>query len=89
MRKIKYNPYYEDDEILYGNKEQNAVKEEYINQIKEEVDERLKEYPRWRRGQAVFNVAFEFFPERANFLRGSVHDCFHNDDVIDEFLANL
>ena len=65
------------------------MSEEQLNLIKPSAEFELKEHPQWRKGQAIFNCAYQIFPYETNFLRGSVHDCFHNDELINEFLANL
>ena len=45
-----------------------------------------KKYPKWRKGQTVFNVMMEIYPDKANSLRGSDIDPFYNDDNIDKFI---
>ncbi len=90
MRKVvKYNPYYTDDEILYNGKEKSTMSESQLDLIRASAEFELKENPSWRKGQAIFNCAHQMFPYETSFLRGSVHDCFYQDELIDEFLANL
>jgi hypothetical protein len=42
-----------------------------------------------RRGQAIFNTAYEMFPEEVRFLDGSLYDPFYDDRKIPEFLERL
>ena len=63
-------------------------KERFFIMIEEaaRIIERVGE---WRYGQAVFNLAYDTFPEEANLLRGTQDDCFYDDDKVEAFLANL
>lgn len=70
-------------------KEQVKMTKEQIDLILETAVYNKLTYPQWRQGQSVFNSAFELFPYEANQLRGTAHDCFYDDDLIDEFLSNL
>jgi len=70
-------------------KQTKKFNKEQINRIKKLAEVRMKKYPQWRKGQAIFNVAFELYPYLADQLRGTIHDCFHRDDLIDEFLNAL
>ncbi len=62
---------------------------EQIEEIKVLSIENLKLFPYWRKGQSVFNSAYELFPDEANKLRGSSVDCFHQDKYIEKFLKAL
>lgn len=42
-----------------------------------------------RLGQCVFNITYELFPNKANKLRASDVDCFHQDSKILSFLESL
>jgi hypothetical protein len=48
-----------------------------------------REYPRWRHGQAVFNMAVTCFWDKADPLRASSVDCFHDDRLVPDFLVAL
>lgn len=49
-----------------------------------------KMYPKeWRKGQYIFNSLYLFFPNQVNKLRGTVYDCFHQDDKIEIFILAL
>jgi hypothetical protein len=41
--------------------------------------------PDWRRGQALFNILYLFYPKEANMVRATTYDCFHRNDRIDAF----
>ena len=43
----------------------------------------------WRLGQAVFNYAYDAFPDQADKLRGTEKDCYYRDDKVNEFLNAL
>lgn len=53
------------------------------------LDIYLKEFPYMRKGQAVFNLAYDFFPEKANELRATSLDPFYNDEKQDSFVKAL
>ena len=55
------------------------------------AQETMSKYPQLRLGQAVFNAAYELFPEATNALRGSDFDCFYAQDhsKVDAFLSEL
>lgn len=42
-----------------------------------------------RKGQAVFNVAADMFPQEVNLLSGSLCDPFYRDANVGEFLTQL
>jgi len=50
------------------------------------LDTVLDDYPKWRKGQAVFNLMYYMFPEIANKYRGSDIDPFHNDENCEKFV---
>ncbi len=52
----------------------------------EKVINMRREYPEYRRGQAVFNVMMSVCPEKASELRGSNKDPFYQDSRIKEFV---
>lgn len=57
--------------------------------IKRNAEQFIKVNTEIRYGQAVFNAAHKRFPEAANCLRGTKHDCFYDDSKVDEFLLEL
>jgi len=42
-----------------------------------------------RRGQAIFNIAYEMFPDIVRELNTTQYDPFHRDERISEFLEEL
>ena len=42
-----------------------------------------------RRGQIYFNVAYDFWPEEVNKIRGTDDDCFYDDSKINAFLSHF
>lgn len=42
-----------------------------------------------REGQAVFNAAYQLYPDHADMLRGTIYDPFYDDDRIDRFISML
>lgn len=61
-------------------------KNQIINKILKAANDRPKE---WRYGQAVFNYAYEFFPDIVNQLRGTYYDCYYINEKVDIFLKEL
>lgn len=57
-----------------------------ITQLYIKVNNKPKE---WRLGQAYFNYAEELYPEVVNQLRGTIYDCFYDNNKIPEFLEKL
>jgi hypothetical protein len=53
--------------------------------IEKEAERLNKIFPEWRKGQALFNIVYHFYPEIANEIRGTKFDCFHKDERIDAF----
>jgi hypothetical protein len=49
----------------------------------------LKQNPNWRYGQAVFNAAYELFPNEANDLRATPLDCFYRGENVAIFLETM
>lgn len=45
--------------------------------------------PEQRWGQAVFNVAYIYFPHETNELRATSLDPFHNNGLVDAFVDAL
>jgi len=70
-------------------KEKIKMTKEQIDLIVANAEYNRIQYPHWRQGQAIFNSAFNLFPYEANQLRATPHDCFYDNDLIDEFLSNL
>lgn len=60
--------------------------EEFRDKLRAEAEQRPAE---WRIGQFIFNRTSAIFPEEAESLRGSVHDCFYDDANIDDYLRNI
>ena len=46
-------------------------------------------HPQLRWGQAVFNSAYDFYPEEVNQLRNTEFDCFYADEKTTEFMNQL
>jgi hypothetical protein len=42
-----------------------------------------------RKGQAIFNTAYDMFPQEVRYLDGSLYDPFYDDRKIGEFLERL
>jgi len=61
-----------------------------MNSIKMILLEKVEKKPyEWRRGQALFNYAWEMFPREANKLRCDCKDCFYDDSKMESFLDEL
>ena len=45
--------------------------------------------PDTRLGQCIFNNAAAYFPDIVDSLRGSVNDCFYNDNKIHDFIMQI
>lgn len=43
----------------------------------------------WRPGQAVFNYAYDHWPEAADAIRGTMADCFYQNKNIDAFITGV
>jgi len=65
------------------------MKQTKIDEIKKVRDGFLNAYPRWRKGQALFNAIYYVDPEIANKIRGSDIDPFHIDDNIEPCMKFL
>jgi len=50
---------------------------EYLNLVVRAIEEN----PRWRRGQAAFNVLYELRPDLSERVRATPLDPFHQDTV--------
>lgn len=46
-------------------------------------------YHNWRWGQCIFNAAYELYPIEADRLRATSIDCFHKDELVEEFLNQI
>jgi len=42
-----------------------------------------------RLGQKLFNILHDLDPEQANYVRGTEHDPFYNDEIIPRFFRVL
>jgi hypothetical protein len=51
------------------------------------VDAGMKHYPDQRRGQVMFNTAWDFITVNLNKIMGTDKDPFYNDSNIDRFIA--
>ncbi len=69
------------------------MKEKEFNNFKNNIlqlaEETIKEHPHLKKGQVVFNVIYEMFPDIGNNIRASEIDPSHNDDNIDCFFNYL
>jgi len=65
------------------------MSKEKIDEIVEVKDDFLKNYPNWRKGQALFNAIFYIDQDVGNKIRGSQIDPFHRDDMIDKCMDFL
>jgi hypothetical protein len=63
----------------------NQTPIEKVNFMEQEAERLQYSFPEWRKGQALFNVVYCFYPEIANEIRGSEFDCFHVDERIELF----
>lgn len=52
-----------------------------FSEYKAAVRDALRRHPRWRAGQAAFNVLYEHRPDLSEQIRGSTIDPFHLYDV--------
>lgn len=58
--------------------------------LKEQILKKVENRPaEWRYGQAVFNYAYELYPNEVNQLRFSHYDCFYNDKLVNDFIDKL
>lgn len=57
-----------------------------IDEFKKEVARTMLLWPSYRYGQAVFNVMYELFPEKANAFRATAVDPFYQDEKAEEFI---
>lgn len=62
---------------------------DFINTIRKEASKCCKLHSHIRYGQAIFNIAYDFFPHEVNTLRGTLDDCFYKDDRVEGFLTKL
>lgn len=53
------------------------------------IERAAQAHPEWRYGQAVFNTAHAWMPDRSNRLRATDLDPFHRDDRASAFLDAL
>ena len=57
--------------------------------IKRQASQVILDNANIRYGQAVFNAAYDKFPEAVDILRGSNVDCFFEDSRVERFLLEL
>lgn len=57
--------------------------------IKRQASQVILDNANIRYGQAVFNAAYDKFPEAVDILRGSNVDCFCEDSRVERFLLEL
>ena len=62
--------------------------EQYEDMLKV-VDSVMELQPEWRRGQTVFNLLVQLYPEDAEIVRGSSLDMFYNNENINKFKSTL
>ena len=60
--------------------------EGFLQELQGLVGKTQKEYPRWRKGQTVFNVLLDLRPDMAERIRGTELDPFHRDEVVPKLL---
>lgn len=60
-----------------------------INRIRKRADIYTKTNFYFRRGQAIFNAAYDLFPKSTNKLRNTSVDCYYDDDLEGVFLNHL
>ena len=60
--------------------------EEFRDKLRAEAEHRPAE---WRIGQFIFNRTLATFPEEAESLRGGAHDCFYDDENVNDYLRNI
>lgn len=62
---------------------------ETIDAIELKAKELGKIYPKWRKGQVLFNALFLLNPEIGNKIRKTREDCFYNDEKIPVFMDKV
>lgn len=60
--------------------------EGFLQELKGLVGKTRKEYPRWRKGQTMFNVLLDLRPDIAERIRSTELDPFHRDEVVPKLL---
>ena len=65
-----------------------AVIESNFYLIQSEAGKERKKYPQLRKGQAIFTVAHNLFPDYVTEVMKEV-DCFYVDSNIEKFLSTL
>ena len=60
-----------------------------INTIIDTALQQQREQPQLRFGQALFNSAYDLFPDECNQLRSSQYDCFYQNEHCAMFLNQL
>lgn len=60
-----------------------------VRRILEKADTYTKINFYFRRGQAVFNAAYDLFPKAADKLRSTEYDCYYDDSREDVFIERL
>lgn len=60
--------------------------EGFLQELKRLVGKTRKEYPRWRKGQTMFNVLLDLRPDIAERIRDTELDPFHRDEVVPKLL---
>lgn len=58
---------------------------DYTNLLRTMVDRQATELF-WRKGQTLFNVLYEMYPDLANEIRGTPLDPFYEDRKIKDFM---
>ena len=57
--------------------------------IKKRAAQMIKVNTEIRYGQAIFNAAFEMFPNATDKLRNTKYDCYYHDERVTDFLTEL
>lgn len=65
------------------------ITEDILNLLNKRVDTAIKHFPELRYGQALFNEAFDMFPEVVSEIRGTDDDCFYDDKKVSAFLKHF
>lgn len=60
-----------------------------IIQIKVNAAKMIKVNTEIRYGQAIFNAAYELYPNATNELRNTEYDCYYDNDRVEKFLTKL
>ena len=67
----------------------NKKQESYFKSLTDKAEQYMREHPNIRFGQAIYNVAYDMFPDEVEDICNTEFDCFYHDDLVDKFLGRL